>query len=76
MVSIDNGYAHLAAAVETPRVVLFGQDYPVEMSSGASLAVVAAEGRSERENSVGFMEGISLASVINGIVNVCGKDQR
>jgi ADP-heptose:LPS heptosyltransferase len=75
LVSIDNGYAHLAAAVETPRVVLFGQDYPVEMSSGASLAVVA-EGRSERENSVGFMEGISLASVINGIVNVCGKDQR
>lgn len=77
LVSVDNGYAHLAAAVETPRVILFGQDHPVEMNSGVGLAVVvAAEGCSEHENGVGFMEEISLASVINGIVDVCGKDQR
>ena len=55
-------------------MVLFGQGHPVEMNSQAGLAVVA-DGCSERENNVGSMEGISLASVINGIVNVCGKDQ-
>lgn len=67
--------AREAATMETPRVVLFGQDYPV-MNSRVGLAVVAAEGCSESENSVGLTEEISLASVINGIVNVCGKDRR
>lgn len=75
LISIDNGYAHLAAAVQTPRVVLFGQDQPVEMNSEAGLAVVVAESRTESEKTVGSMEGISLASVINGIVDVCGKDR-
>jgi ADP-heptose:LPS heptosyltransferase len=74
LVSVDNGYAHLAAAVETPCVVMFEHDRPSYERSESSLAIFAGDS-SGAEGSIGCMQDISLASVIDGIVNLCGNEQ-
>jgi ADP-heptose:LPS heptosyltransferase len=74
LVSVENGYEHLAEAVKTPCVVLFDRDRTGWEYSDSSLAIVADEG-TYSEGSVGCMEDISLASVINGIVDLCGNEQ-
>ncbi len=72
LVCVDNGYAHLAAAVNTPHVVLFADEsWESRMHPACSLAVVAAESENCWTNSM-CMEDISLASVIDGIVQLCG----
>lgn len=74
LVSVENGYEHMASAVNTPCVVLSEHDHPSWEYPGCSLAIVADED-SHFEGGVGCMKDISLASVINGIVDLCGNEQ-
>ncbi|MHC5059881.1 MAG: glycosyltransferase family 9 protein [Planctomycetota bacterium] len=72
LVCVDNGYAHLAAAVDTPHVVLFADEcWERRMHPACSLAVVAEGGENCWKSNLS-MEDISLASVIDGIVQLCG----
>jgi ADP-heptose:LPS heptosyltransferase len=74
LISVNNGYSHLAAAVRTPHVVLLGDaDSAIRMHPGAGISVTPEGGDFGDGRGV---EGISVASVVNGILQLCGKDYK
>jgi ADP-heptose:LPS heptosyltransferase len=68
VVCADNGYSHLAAAVDSPRVILFDENDPkVKVHPGRSRALKA-----EMNDGI---EGIEIRDVVDAIVDLVGLHQ-
>lgn len=87
LIGIDNGYSHLAAAMKTPCVLLFGPSNPaMRMHPGVGIGISCQEcecrgcvhyledaSRSGRcvRGNNECMNGISVAKVIESIIGLC-----
>ncbi len=68
VVCADNGYSHLAAAVDSPRVILFGQSDPEVKVHPGRCRAIKAEGNDD-------MESIEIRNVVDAIVDLVGLHQ-